>query len=75
MVPMSLLCVILLLIFIGSVLGCCGKAGGSVKGCGSRFLSAALVIFFILGFFFWLFTVIVFVSGALTQKLACDMIK
>ena len=75
MVPMSLLCVILVLAFLGSTLGCCGKVGGSAKGCGSRFISASLVLFFILGFFLWLFTVILFVSGALTQKLACEMIK
>jgi hypothetical protein len=72
---MSLLCVILLLVFLGSVLGCCGSVGGSVKGCGSKLLSVALVVFFILGFFFWLLTVLLFCSGALTQKLACDKIE
>jgi hypothetical protein len=63
------------LVFLGAVLGCCGGVGGSVKGCGSRFFSAALALFFIFGFFLWLFTVVLFLAGGLTEKMVCETIR
>jgi hypothetical protein len=72
---MLLLVVILSLIFLGSLLSCCGSAGGSSKSCSSRFLSAGLVVFFIFGCLLWIVTVVLFITGALTTKLACDSVR
>ena len=71
----SLVVLILLLIFIGLVLGCCGSPGTSLAAQASTVYKTSIGIFLGLGVVFFLLTVLFFVVGAFATKLVCQTLE
>jgi hypothetical protein len=71
----SLVVIILVLIFIGLILSCCGSPGTSLASKSSTVFKISIGLFLGIGVIFFILTVLFFVIGAFSTKLVCQTLE
>ncbi|XP_023346584.1 prominin-1 isoform X3 [Eurytemora carolleeae] len=71
----SIIVIILAVMVLALTVSCCGKPGNKLGQTSAKIFRTSIGVFFSLGFFFFLITVVFFAVGALSTRFVCQTIK
>ena len=71
----SIIVIILAVMVLALTISCCGKPGNKLGQTSAKIFRTSIGVFFSLGFFFFLITVVFFAVGALSTRFVCQTVK